>query len=121
MSSSARDANELAAWRAYFEHLRSEPTVNLDAPLKWKYRFEARDRVLLEELSRNLEALGYTNPRVEQSTLADCHSLIIEIVETRTPELMLQRQREFDPLVHREGEGQPWPSGMTFENATKDS
>ena len=74
------------------------------------------DRLLLEELSRKLDALGYTNARFESSTLPDCHSLIIEIVETRTPELMLQRHRELEPLVHSEGEGQPWPCGMTFEN-----
>jgi|SRR5215510_12653964 len=113
MSEDDRD-DDLSNWEHFFRFLREEKGIDVDAPLHWRYRFDAWERRPLELLAIQLERFGYTNPRFDASTGQDCFSLTVEIVEKRSPQLMHRRDREIRGLVHRDGEGQPWFHSMHF-------
>jgi hypothetical protein len=102
---------DLEGYEKWFDHLRATG-VNTGQPMRWRYRFDAWDRDALEALLPRLEAFGYRNPQFDGS-IGSCFSLTVEIVETRTPQLMLARDREIAPLVKRDGEGQPWEHSMS--------
>jgi hypothetical protein len=102
---------DLEGYEKWFNHLRATG-VNTDTPLRWRYRFDAWDRDVLEALLTKLEAFGYGSPQFDGS-IESCFSLTVEIVERRTPQLMLARDREIAPLVKPDGEGQPWEHSMS--------
>jgi hypothetical protein len=103
--------SDLDGYQKWFDHLRTTG-VNVDGPLRWRYRFDAWDRHVLEALLARLQGFGYVSPKFDGSE-ESCFSLTVEIIERRTPELMLARDREIAPLVKRDGEGQPWEHSMS--------
>ena len=103
--------SDLEGYEKWFNHLRATG-VKTDRPMHWRYRFDAWDRAILEALASRLVAFGYKNPQIDGS-IESCFSLTVEVVETRTPQLMLARDREIAPLVKRDGEGQPWQHSMS--------
>jgi hypothetical protein len=109
------DREELARLERLFDHLRATQSLDVDRPLLWRYRFDAWERKPLEDLAIKLVDLGYSNLRFDASSGEDCFSLTVEVVETRTPFFMLERERELRPLTFKDGEGQPWSRGMSVQ------
>jgi hypothetical protein len=117
---STDDREALSGWEHFLRYLRAEKGIDVNSPLRWRYRFDAWERGALELLARQLQQFGYESPRIDASLGEDCFSLTVEIVEQRTPQLMLQRERELQGLVHRDGEGQPWFHSMQFSPVPND-
>ncbi len=83
-----------AELRRVFTALRATQALNVDGPLRWRYRFSGHDRRTLEALSVALVGEGFRIVTLGPERASGPVFLVVERTERQTPSGLEQRNRE---------------------------